>query len=43
MLDKKVDEPDMRTKCPKQPRHFLREDDHQYAPCLKIKPHPKNV
>jgi hypothetical protein len=31
----------MRTKCPKQLGYFPREEDHQYAPCLEIKPHPK--
>jgi hypothetical protein len=41
--DKKVDELHMRTKCPKQPRDFLGKEDHQYAPCLEIKPRPKNA
>jgi len=26
-----------------QDRHLLRKEDHQYAPHLKIKPHPKNA
>jgi hypothetical protein len=33
----------MKTKCPKQRGYLLGEEDHQYAPRFKIKPHPKNV
>jgi len=33
----------MKTKYPKQPERFLGKEDHQYAPCPKIKPHPKNA
>jgi hypothetical protein len=41
--DKKVSELHMKTICPKQLGGFLGEENHQYAPCLKIKLHPKNV
>jgi hypothetical protein len=30
-------------KMPKQLGCFPRKKIHQYAPCFKIKPHPKNV
>jgi hypothetical protein len=40
---KKVDDLYMRTKCPKQHEHLPRKKDRQYAPHLKIKPHPKNT
>jgi hypothetical protein len=38
----------MKTKCPMQPMHFPKEENHQYAPCLEIKPenplaHPKHI
>jgi hypothetical protein len=33
----------MKTKCPKQCEHLLGEEDHPYAPCPKIMPHPKNA
>jgi hypothetical protein len=39
----KVDKLHMKTKWPKQLGHFPREEDRQYAPCLEIKLHPKNV
>jgi hypothetical protein len=41
--DKNVDERHMKTKCPMQPVRFPREEDHRYASCFEIKPHPKNV
>jgi hypothetical protein len=43
MSNKEVDEPHMKTKCPKQFGHLLRKRDHRYAPRFKIKPHQKNV
>ncbi len=43
MWNKNVDELYMKTKCPKQPSHFLKKEDHQFVPCLEIKPHPKNA
>jgi hypothetical protein len=33
----------MKTKCPMQPMHFPKEENHQYAPRLEIKPYPKNA
>jgi hypothetical protein len=33
----------MKKKCPKQPGHLSGEEDHQHAPCPKIKPHPENA
>ncbi len=33
----------MKTKCPKQPGHLPKEENHWYAPCPEIKPHLKNV
>jgi hypothetical protein len=33
----------MKTKCPKQLGHLPKEENHQYASCFEIKPHPKNV
>ncbi len=39
----KVDKLHMRPKCPKQLGRLLGEEDHQYAPHLEIKRHPKNV
>ncbi len=33
----------MKTKCQKQLGRILGKEDHQYAPCLEIKRHPKNV
>jgi hypothetical protein len=33
----------MKKKCPKKLGSFPKKEDHQYAPCPKIKPHPKNV
>jgi hypothetical protein len=33
----------MMTKCPKQPKHLPREENHKYAPHFNIKHHPKNA
>jgi hypothetical protein len=43
MWNKKVDEVHMKTKCPKQLWHLFKKEDHQYVPCLELKPHAKNV
>jgi hypothetical protein len=43
MSNKKVNELHMKTKCPKQLGHLLKEEDFLYAPHFEIKPHPKNV